>query len=147
MNNHFKIVCPQCQQDNLFSSPSNQPIACSNCGAPLPADATVITLRAPIGIRLTEQSSQRTFELKFFHTAFFGRQEIGSTFFLNNSISRRHCMIKLTKNQYWVVDVGSTYGTFVLVKGERIECKEPVRLEDDGILILGEAGYQVNIMY
>ena len=147
MNNQFKIVCPKCHQDNPFSSPSHKPVACSNCGAPLPADAPVISLRSPIGIRLTEQSSQRTFELKFFHTAFFGRQEMGRTFFLNNSISRRHCMIKMTKNQYWVVDVGSTYGTFFQVNGERIECKEPVLLEDDGILILGEAGYQVNIMY
>jgi len=147
MNNHFKIVCPKCQQDNTFSSPSNKPVACSNCGAPLPTDAPVITLRAPIGIRLTEQSSQRTFEVKFFHTAFFGRQEMGKTFFMNNSISRRHFMIKLSKNQYWVVDVGSTYGTIFMINGNKIDCTEPVLLVDDGILLLGEADYKVNIMY
>ncbi len=147
MNNHLKIVCPSCQQDNTFSSPSNKPVACSNCGAPLPSDAPVIALKAPIGIRLLELSSQRTFEIKFFHTAFLGRQEIGQNFFLDNTISRRHCMVKISKNQYWVVDVGSTHGTFLIVNGERIDCKESVQLADNSILVMGEAGYQINIMY
>ncbi|WP_291914267.1 FHA domain-containing protein [Chitinophaga sp. CB10] len=102
---------------------------------------------APIGLRLTNQLTNRFFELKFFSVANFGREKMGQSIFTDTSISRNHCMIKLVKNDYWVIDVGSTFGTFVESDGEEKECKSLVQLQNGSILKLAKVPFLVEYIY
>ncbi|MBV7533920.1 FHA domain-containing protein [Chitinophaga sp. sic0106] len=104
-------------------------------------------IATPIGIRLTNQVTNRYFELKFFNAAHFGREKMGKSIFTDSTISRNHCMIKLIKNDYWVVDVGSTYGTFVNVNGEETACTALVQLQNGGTLKLATIPFLVEYIF
>ncbi|MFB6456361.1 FHA domain-containing protein [Chitinophaga sp. Hz27] len=148
MYNRLKVVCPQCHQDNYFDRPSERPAACKNCGAPLASTLPVHKPKTPIGISVIDNATNEYFDLKFFEMAFFGREHMGQRLFgNNNTISRRHFLIKLSNNQYWIQDVGSSGGTFYQKDGELIECKEPVLLEDGGTVLLGDAPFTIKILY
>ncbi|NIG56640.1 FHA domain-containing protein [Chitinophaga sp. Cy-1792] len=148
MNNRFIIVCPKCQQDNGFDKLSNRPAACKNCGAALADSLPAEKQKTPVGIIITNQESNDNFILKFFELAFFGREHMGKTLFRPHvEISRRHFLIKLSKNQYYIQDLGSMAGTFFELDGTQTDCKEPVPLVDGGTIILGKDRFTVNIQY
>lgn len=79
------------------------------------------------------------------HKIFIGRYINSDIRFNNMSISRNHCMIKIIKDNIFIVDLGSKFGT--IVNGQAIEAYEEFLLRDKDKIIIGKGIDKVEIYY
>ena len=54
-----------------------------------------------------------------------------------NTVSKRHARVFKRKGQFWIEDLGSTYGTWL----DEIKLKVPLALEDESRIDLGAINY------
>jgi predicted component of type VI protein secretion system len=57
----------------------------------------------------------------------------------DDSVSRRHAEIRYAHDQFWIVDRGSTNGTWL--NGERLEPQQPRPLKDGDRLVIGRLSF------
>ncbi len=153
----YKIICDFCGNENRFSNINERPKECSNeaCQNSL-GNLEVITIEENeeserpikiIGLKLIYQKTSAEIMLKTEPKIILGRQNFdGEVLSKIKQISRAHCSIEFTDNQFIVKDLGSTNGTFVGLGDDKVNCQEPQILKDKDFLVLGQEVFLVQLL-
>ncbi len=151
----FKIVCPNCEKENLFQSRNNTPTECSFCWEQIPQGVQIVEQkesREIPGLTIIYQITQQRIEISTFHKVILGREYFGANVFsqiLFNGkpvVSRKHCSIEFKDGNFYLLDEGSKNGTFYGVN--KLSCKDsPQLIEDGSIFHIGEEPFIAQINY
>jgi len=153
----YKIICNFCGEENLFSKAAEQPLECANqaCQNTL-EDLEVIAVsdneenqsaKKLIGLKLIYQKTSDEIIIKPDSKTILGRKNCGSEILSKISqVSRAHCSIEFTDNQFTVKDLGSTNGTFIGLGDEKTSCESAQTLKDRDFLVLGQEVFLVQLL-
>jgi hypothetical protein len=151
----FKIVCPNCQKENLFQSKNNTPSECSFCWEQIPQGIQIVEQnenRDISGLTIIYQITQQHMEISTLHKVILGRENFGANVFsqiLFNGkpvVSRKHCSLEFKEGNFYLLDEGSLNGTFYGVN--KVSCKgSPQIVEDESIFYIGEEAFIAQINY
>lgn len=171
----YKIICDFCAQEHLFDNRFDPPSECSNkaCRNSLQGleiieletkkteakqvineisssektDAETEADLPVTGLELTYQTNGRKIKIELTEKSILGRTNKGSEVLAGiPQISRAHCAIEFDGNDFHVIDLGSTNGTFIGLGNEKKECKETNKLNDSDFLVLGEEVFLVKLI-
>jgi hypothetical protein len=153
----FKIVCDFCGNENKFSTLEQRPKECSNLACQNSLENLEIVsiedneeLEQPmkiVGLKLIYQKTSEEITLKTEAKIILGRQNYGSQVLSKiEQVSRAHCSIEFTGNQFIVKDLGSTNGTFTGLGDDKINCREPQALKDKDFLVLGQEVFLIQLI-
>jgi hypothetical protein len=152
----FQIICPECKNPNPFETEANRPVECSFCFTSFNADLIAEEIKDEkkgilIGLKLIYQKTSESIEVKGDFNI-LGRGNFGASLFsgimVNGKpvISRKHCSISQLNGKYFLLDEGSTNGTFYGVN--KITCsKSPQEIENNSIIFIGEEAFLVQFIY
>jgi pSer/pThr/pTyr-binding forkhead associated (FHA) protein len=152
----YQIICPECKNANPFETVASRPVECSFCFTAFNPEITAeeiadIQKGKLIGIRLVYQNNSETIELKGEHNI-LGRGNLGSSLFSaikvngNAVISRKHCSISQVEGKFYLLDEGSTNGTFYGVN--KIDCsKMQQEIENNSIIFIGHEAFLAQFIY
>jgi Zn finger protein HypA/HybF involved in hydrogenase expression len=152
----FQIICPECKNPNPFEIKANRPVECSFCFTSFTAEMRVeevadSTKGKLIGLKLIYQKTSETIEIKE-ECSILGRENIGTEIFSvikvngNPVVSRKHCSISQIDCKFFILDEGSTNGTFYGVN--KINCaKIPMEIENNSIIFIGQEAFLVQFVY
>lgn len=152
----LKIVCPNCEKENLFQSRSNVPVECSFCFEAFNSNLPIIesneTGAEITGLTIVYQITQQRIEISVLHKVILGRESFGANVFskiLFNGkpvVSRKHCSIEFKEGNFYLLDEGSLNGTFYGVN--KLSCKNsPQIIEDKSIFYIGEEAFIAQVNY
>jgi pSer/pThr/pTyr-binding forkhead associated (FHA) protein len=152
----LKIICPNCDKENIFQSRGNMPSECSFCFTSFPSTITISEIadgsREITGLTIIYQINQQRLEISTLHKTILGRENFGaavfSKIFFNGKpvVSRKHCSIEFTDGKFYLLDEGSLNGTFYSVN--KISCKtSPQVIEDKSIFYIGEEAFLAQINF
>jgi hypothetical protein len=152
----FQIICSECKNPNPFGMPVNRPVECSFCFTSFSSDLKAEEIKDEnkgklIGLKLIYQKTSELIEVKGDFNI-LGRANFGAALFLGiivngkSVISRKHCSISKLDDKYFLLDEGSTNGTFYGVN--KITCfKSPQEIENNSLIFIGEEAFLVQYIY
>lgn len=163
----FQIICPSCNNKNLFEKVENKPVECSFCFTTFDNTLKVEEIvdgkkektegsteekkGVMIGMRLVYQQNSESIMING-NRCILGRENTGaqllSAIRINGKqvISRKHCSINCVDGKYYIKDEGSLNGTFYGVS--KIDCsKEAQVIDNNSIIFLGKEAFLVQFMY
>jgi len=160
----YKIDCSNCDEANLFENLSDRPESCMHCLGPLeglevqqiPESEFVETDTQETkrkgeqmeGLTLIYQKTNEKINIEHMEKVVLGRESFGSEILGKVvQISRNHCLIEFTDNQYKITDLDSHNGTFVGIS--KIDCKKnPQQILNNGDLVfLGREPFLVQLHF
>jgi len=152
----LKIICPNCDKENIFQSSGNIPSECTFCFTSFPTTITISenvdNSRDVTGLAIIYQINQQCIEISTLHKTILGRDNFGSSLFSkilfngNPIVSRKHFSIEFKEGNFYILDEGSLNGTFFGVN--KINCRNsPQIIEDNSIFFVGEEPFLAKINY
>lgn len=152
----LKILCPNCNRENLFQSRSNIPSECSFCFDSFVSSITITETkedgREITGLSIIYQITQQRLEISTLHKTILGRESFGANIFAQvfyngkAVVSRKHCSIEFREGNFYLLDESSLNGTYYGVN--KISCKNsPQLIEDKSIFYIGEEAFLAHINY
>ncbi len=151
----YRIICPECKNNNDFESADNRPAECSYCFCLFDNATPAIEIDTPqrgivAGIKLIYQKTSAEIRVESDYEL-LGRDNFGSELLRKilyagaPVISRKHCSFTLINGDYWLKDEGSSNGTYLGI--DKQSCSVPQKLSDGAIVYLGREMFLVKLMY
>lgn len=148
-----EITCTNCGRTNNFSANGAHSLECVLCFETIELDAipAISTGTCNIsGLRLLYQKDQRSILVSASGKTLLGREHSGAEllsgilFEGRQVISRLHCSVEFRENNFYLLDEGSSNGTFF--GPNKISCKDGAQLIENGdILFLGREPFVARI--
>jgi len=152
----FRIVCPQCSNNNDFNDIAMKPEECPHCFNTFEDNIEITeigTLQkgSVSGLKLIFQNTAEEILIELPH-CILGRENTGNLVFKkilcagNPVISRKHASLTLINDVYWLKDEDSFNGTFI--GPDKKECKTaPLPVENGTLVYFGREAFVAQYIY
>jgi FHA domain len=152
----YNFICEGGKHHNYFSDRNNPPEECKDCYEKFDFGKVVEVVNHQeeevAGLTIIYQINQQRIEVPASNKTILGRENFGAGIFSNiffngkQVVSRKHCSIEYTDGYFYLLDEGSTNGTFYGVN--KLSCKNsPQIIEDKSIFYIGEEPFLAQINY
>ena len=151
-----KIICPNCQSENIFLSKDDIQPECENCFEQFKQPIVFHNCEdADIEIEsltIIYQKTQEKIKIMKGDKVILGRENLGKEIFtaiLSNGkpvISRKHCSFEFKNHKFILSDEGSLNGTYYGIN--KLDCSKNVHvIEDNSIIYIGEEVFLAKINF